>query len=777
MNINSDLAKLATTASVLVNSATGNSSINDMLQKNRAFASTFDSNTKSNGASDNRNGNGVSQLRDNGLIGLLAKHEDNLRIAKSLKRSNFTGNGKKKKDFNVLSNDMLNDIPDSDVDSLGNRTGSADNDIVSASTNADSDAHNDNVTIRVSKRSTYSHSRSESAPFSLFQGFSAVLPEVDETITNIKMMSGKMIKDGNDKGKRKVKDRKGKSTPTPTPTAAYKLKKIEDISSDKIKSCQNRRVLNNYKSDINYHLDLIEIRKGLGNSEINEIDSKIDRLFLRRKEIADNIQIYEETEGRLEEQLLEIKDRLEFIKDISVLDNDESDDNVEVGNNSNRNTNSSHGGHDNNDLNEKHKKIRQQKKKGASQSVAGRGEANTGTEDLNGYDENYEEDYVNVDLDESDEYTRITSSTKRPVKPGDLIHEFQAHNDSINCIAIDEPYGRMLTCSMDNTVRLWDMNRYKCIGLLEGHYASVECVSIEDSFAFTGSNDATVKMWNLDYFNKAYQQNNINEEDDDDDYCEQGNVDAHPLINSFEGHMDTVTALSYNNGELISGSNDKTIRQWDLNTGHLLQTIDIMWASSMANSMINFGNEPGSRKVSGTGRISSNTGMANTVSGTGENYPFISSLQVFDAALASATSDGIVRLWDLRSGEVIRQLFGHTGPVTTLQFDKSFTLMTGSADRSVRIWDLRNGGLLDSFSYDMGIRKVQFDETKVVSLCETESKVHVYDRTEQRHWSIGDTGADTEEELNVADIVTDTVFAGNYLVSARAGGRVGVFGV
>jgi WD40 repeat protein len=44
----------------------------------------------------------------------------------------------------------------------------------------------------------------------------------------------------------------------------------------------------------------------------------------------------------------------------------------------------------------------------------------------------------------------------------------------------------------------------------------------------------------------------------------------------------------------------------------------------------------------------------------------------------------MVRLWDLRSGQVHRSLVGHTGPVTSLQFD-DVHLVTGSADRSIRV--------------------------------------------------------------------------------------------
>lgn len=748
--INTDIAKLATTASVLVNSAAANANINDMLQKNKTYTSTFENQENPSHA--------VVKSSSKGLMSLLVKHGDDIRVAHSLRRSNFTGDGKKKKDFNVLSNEMLNEIADP---SSMRSHGSGDNsDSVERGSNA---------------------MEEEDTSFSLFQGFSAVLPEVDETIQSIKNMSGKMLRNGTS-GKN---ENTLKNTMKNNKLANSRWKKIEAITSEKIKTCQNQRVLLNYKSDINYHLDLLEIRKGLGKSEIAEIDAKIDRLYNLRKEIFDNVNYYEKSEIQLENQLLEIQDRLEFIKDIDVVDEDSA--NGENDSNTNDSENSGVNGYTtdvSNDINDPNKSNGKVKFKPKNNKVRAKDKAKEKGNDsgiindknsVSAAGDEYDDDYVTVYMEEdSRSYSRVTSST-RNLKSGDQIHKFQAHNEAINCLAFDEPYSKLVTCSMDSTVRVWDLNRYRCVGLLEGHNAYVDCVTISSNLAFTGSIDASVKMWDLDYFNRSH-----------DSYGDGETLT--PLLNSFEGHVDAITALSYNNGELISGSEDKTIRQWDLATGHLIQTIDVMWASSMANSMINFGNA--STKNGPLGASSSNI-----VVNRNTQYPYLSCLQVFDAALASGGSDGIVRLWDLRSGEVIRQLFGHTGAVTTLQFDKSFSLITGSADRSLRIWDLRTGGILDSFSYDNPIKKIMFDDLKIASVVENELGIHVYDRTEQRHWMLGgdvlSSSAETVETSSAqapaptpaspsssyADFVNDIQFSGSYLVEGRSDGIVGVWNV
>src|SRR6202041_2689747 len=113
----------------------------------------------------------------------------------------------------------------------------------------------------------------------------------------------------------------------------------------------------------------------------------------------------------------------------------------------------------------------------------------------------------------------------------------------------------------------------------------------------------------------------------------------------------------------------KTLRQWDLATGRCVQTLDVLWAAAQASASVATGTNAQWRP---TGRLPD------------ASADFVGALQCFDAALACGTADGIIRLWDLRSGQVHRSLVGHTGPITCLQFD-DVHLVTGSLDRSIRV--------------------------------------------------------------------------------------------
>lgn len=284
-------------------------------------------------------------------------------------------------------------------------------------------------------------------------------------------------------------------------------------------------------------------------------------------------------------------------------------------------------------------------------------------------------------------------------EPGSMIRELHAHHDPITALDFDVPFGTLVTSALDDTVKVWDMNAGRCIGLLEGHTASVRTLQVEDNIVATGSMDATIKLWDLSKARYEPQDNRINKDGDEEeedplafgnaDDMEPdppaGNMSDCPLF-TLEAHVDEVTALYFRGDTLISGSADKTLRQWDLETGRCVQTLDVMWAAAQASATM--GSSEGTWRQ--TGRTSDSSA------------DFVGAVQVFDAALACGTADGMVRLWDLRSGQVHRSLVGHTGPVTCLQFD-DVHLVTGSLDRSIRVSCLALLFDLKLTSIDLGL--------------------------------------------------------------------------
>uniref|UniRef100_A0A673JWC3 Uncharacterized protein n=1 Tax=Sinocyclocheilus rhinocerous TaxID=307959 RepID=A0A673JWC3_9TELE len=65
--------------------------------------------------------------------------------------------------------------------------------------------------------------------------------------------------------------------------------------------------------------------------------------------------------------------------------------------------------------------------------------------------------------------------------------------------------------------------------------------------------------------------------------------------------------------------------------------------------------------------------------------------------LASAGEDQRLKLWDLASGSLFKDLRGHTDSITSLSFSQDSSLVaSASMDNSVRVWDIRSPDKLDT---------------------------------------------------------------------------------
>lgn len=498
----------------------------------------------------------------------------------------------------------------------------------------------------------------------------------------------------------------------------------EDDGKLKIKSSEHekpsRKELFKDQDSIGNRLDLLEIRKDLAANEIKEIDQRIDHLKQMRKIVFERVAKLEQEEFQLENELRNV------VEKINDLNEDNEDDEF-------------------NELNDNNNKNNDNESTSTTSHTT-----NSTTEDTSSYDStNVTEDgllsqsiYGKLQEKPKKHKKRNTSHSKKSRRktmptlqqfytPGKEIRTIEAHVDSITAVDFDIPFGTMVSASLDDTVAVWDLSRGEKLTSLQGHNASVKCLQMEDNYVLTGSTDATMRLYDL----------NIVSETPEED----------PLIDVYEAHLGEVSALHFYENTIVSGSADKTIRQWDLQTGKCLQTMDVLWASAQSS---NTNDDLKWRRQSAA--IGNN------------NSDFVGALQCYDAAMASGTADGIVRLWDLRSGQVHRSLIGHTGPVTCLQFDE-YHLATGSLDRSIRIWDLRTGTIFDAFAYDNAITSLHFDSKRVVS-ADCENTVKVYDREIEKHWSCG--AGESDKSASIVDRVR---YREGYLVEGRRDGKIGVW--
>jgi len=179
-------------------------------------------------------------------------------------------------------------------------------------------------------------------------------------------------------------------------------------------------------------------------------------------------------------------------------------------------------------------------------------------------------------------------------------------------------------------------------------------------------------------------------------------ADRLSVTQTLVGHADSVwgVAVSQDGRTLVSGSADKTIKVWDLQTRQLRRTLtghtDTVRAIALSQDgqiLVSGGGEKTVRLWNITtgrplGRLLGHGGPVWTVAISQDGQ-----------TLFSAGEDGTVKLWNLQTGELRRTLAAHTRRVFSLAVNPDGqTFATGSIDRTIKLWDLATGKLLQTLT-------------------------------------------------------------------------------
>ncbi len=145
----------------------------------------------------------------------------------------------------------------------------------------------------------------------------------------------------------------------------------------------------------------------------------------------------------------------------------------------------------------------------------------------------------------------------------------------------------------------------------------------------------------------------------DDGTVKVWDLESGQLLRSLEGHIDGVNAVAVtpDGRYALSGSDDRTVKVWDLESGQLLRSLE------------------------------GHTGAVNAVAVTPDGRYAL-----------SGSWDRTVKVWDLESGQLLRSLEGHTRVVTAVAVtpDGRYALSGSFWDHTVKVWDLESGQLLRS---------------------------------------------------------------------------------
>ena len=335
-------------------------------------------------------------------------------------------------------------------------------------------------------------------------------------------------------------------------------------------------------------------------------------------------------------------------------------------------------------------------------------------------------------LASSSEEVRIVSlscsqTEQIPGKPPDYfgadVAFLRGHSDVVICLTVD-PTGCWLgTGAKDNTARLWIIDtpssRYEHYSTFTGHAESIGAIGLSSAtnvsaerdplshppaFLITGSQDRTIKRWAIPRTAQAISKAVYTRKAHDKDinaialsptgqlFASASQDRTIKIWSSEEGEAQGVlrghkrgvwsvafapkdtpsipgedgSSTSTSRGLLLSSSGDKTLKIWNLGDyscirtmeGHTNSVLKVVWLPPPEPPANPDGEDQAPR-----------------------------SKQSQQPSVASAGSDGLVKIWSVVSGECLTTLDNHTDRIWALAFNPATrTLVSGGGDSVVTFW-------------------------------------------------------------------------------------------
>ncbi|WP_416668422.1 protein kinase domain-containing protein [Egbenema bharatensis] len=262
------------------------------------------------------------------------------------------------------------------------------------------------------------------------------------------------------------------------------------------------------------------------------------------------------------------------------------------------------------------------------------------------------------------------------------------HVDAVQAVTISPDRRYALSGSNDWTVKLWELPTHRCLRSFEGHRDRVNAVafSSDGAYALSGSTDKTVKLWG---------------------------VATGSCVSTFRGHNGAVCAVAFSPDALyaVSGGDDRTLRLWDTAMGRCLRAIEAHGdringvAYSADGAQVLTSSQDATLKL---WNLAAGTCLQ-TFAGHGAGVS-AGVMSLDQRVILSGSEDHTLKVWDVAQGTCLRTLEGHTAAVRSvaLSRDGRYALSAGE-DRTLKLWDITVGICLHTLEgHSAPVRSVDF---------------------------------------------------------------------
>ncbi|MBN1803332.1 MAG: WD40 repeat domain-containing protein [Candidatus Lokiarchaeota archaeon] len=292
------------------------------------------------------------------------------------------------------------------------------------------------------------------------------------------------------------------------------------------------------------------------------------------------------------------------------------------------------------------------------------------------------------------------------IASGEVLSSFEAHFDAIDAIDVNADY--IVSCDQSRLIRIWDRDTHELIDELNKHYRMVMDLEIKGNRLYSCSQDATILVWDLGtgillkrleghedaIMSIAIDGNTLVSASTDgiirlwDDNSTQSEAEL-------EKHIDIVLGLATNGTELVSAGTEQKIYVWDFEKRELIREIDVeakgwIWGIALENEKVMVSGDDGIYRI-----YNVRTGELIRRLEKHDGTTYRPSLR--NNIALTPSFDNLVKVWNVETGELIKNLKGHNFvPYTTAFVDDKRVASSGS-DGYLKIWDIETGKCLKTF--------------------------------------------------------------------------------